>query len=756
MLTLLASWKSPAVVRAAAAQDPAAMALFYDAALPQARFAAAEIRRADVLRAGGMAEYPLSAWKNGVSPTSLLLIPAGEADQLAARFSIAAPKFLSEQSYALRRITQEGRTILLAFGGDAAGMIYAGLDLAEAIRLGTLHQLADSDHAPFVEKRGIKFNIPLDVRTPSYSDNSHAAQANIPEMWSFDFWQRFLDEMARNRFNVLSLWNLHPFPSLVRVPEYPEVALRDVRRTRVAMDDTYSHNGNDMVRPELLRDTEVLRRMDIGEKVRFWRDVMQYAQDRGIEVYWFTWNIFTFGAEGKYGIDSRQDNPRTIDYFRASVREMVLTYPLLAGFGITAGEHMENRTDAYSKEKWLYATYGRGIADALQRQPGRKVRLIHRYHMTGHQEILREWKDFPGPLDLSFKYSIAHMYSIPDPPFLQPVLPFLSPALRTWLTVRDDDYYSFRWGDPAFARAYLRHMPGKDKLAGFYMGPDGTVWGRDFLDRKDGMERPLVAEKRWYALMLWGRLSYEPDLPDELFQRSIAARFPAADSASLMRAWAEASRLFPQITRFFWGDIDLRWFPEACLSHPRYRGFYTVRDFITGETMPGSGLANILQWRDQTLAQKPVASGPLQVAEILAADASSVLKKTTELQAAEGGTDEYYATIGDLTAMAHLGNYYAAKIRGAAELALFDKTGAAANREAAIRHLRSALVHWKLYAAAYTRQYRQPWLYNRVGWVDIPALTAKVEQDIIMAMMWAPGTLPDKTPPAPSDTPFRK
>ena len=36
---------------------------------------------------------------------------------------------------------------------------------------------------------------------------------------------------------------------------------------------------------------------------------MQYAHDRGIEVYWFTWNIFTFGAEGKYGITPEQNNP---------------------------------------------------------------------------------------------------------------------------------------------------------------------------------------------------------------------------------------------------------------------------------------------------------------------------------------------------------------------------------------------------------------------------------------------------------------
>ena len=79
---------------------------------------------------------------------------------------------------------------------------------------------------PYIAQRGIKFNIPLDLRTPSYSDSCDAAQANIPEMWSMDFWREFLDDMARHRFNVLSLWSLHPFPRIVKVPEFPDVALR--------------------------------------------------------------------------------------------------------------------------------------------------------------------------------------------------------------------------------------------------------------------------------------------------------------------------------------------------------------------------------------------------------------------------------------------------------------------------------------------------------------------------------------------------
>ena len=141
------------------------------------------------------------------------------------------------QSYRFSRPTPE---TLVVSGADACGAMYGGLDVAEAIRLGTLADLQAGEHAPYIAQRGIKFNIPLDARTPSYSDAGDAAQQNIPEMWSLDFWREFLDEMARHRFNVLSLWNLHPFPSMVKVPEYPDVALDDVMRTTVKFDTTYT------------------------------------------------------------------------------------------------------------------------------------------------------------------------------------------------------------------------------------------------------------------------------------------------------------------------------------------------------------------------------------------------------------------------------------------------------------------------------------------------------------------------------------
>ena len=58
--------------------------------------------------------------------------------------------------------------------------MYGGLEVADLFWLGL--PIEDQDNAPFVPKRGIKFNIPLDARTPSYDDTGDSAQKNIETM----------------------------------------------------------------------------------------------------------------------------------------------------------------------------------------------------------------------------------------------------------------------------------------------------------------------------------------------------------------------------------------------------------------------------------------------------------------------------------------------------------------------------------------------------------------------------------------------
>ena len=716
------------VLSASSAAQTLTLALDAAATGPE-KFAAEEIRRA----ATEQDMTVVSSEKKEPADTICITLAVGAP---------AGPQAVAE-SYAIRVRNENGQRTIAVHGADAAGVMYGGLDVAEAIRTGTLDSLKDSDHTPHIAQRGIKLNIPLDLRTPTYTDPSDAAQANIPEMWSREYWRELFDDMARHRYNVITLWTLHPFPSIVKVPEFPHVALDDVWRTTEKLDEQFSSNGDDFVRPNMLANHEVVKRLTMDDKIQFWRDVMQLAKDRNVDVYWFLWNVFLYGAEGKDGITSDEGAPRTIEYFRASVRETIKTYPLLAGFGITAGESMAENIGGMTKEQWLWKTYGEGIRDGLKDTPDRKFRLIHRFHMTALGEIKKEFAELPCQLDLSFKYAIAHMYSVPNPSMIKPVLPLLSPELRCWLTIRNDDIYSFRWADVDYARAFVKAIPGENEIAGFYMGCDGYHWGRDFLSKDPGTPRQTVMHKQWLSFALWGRLAYEPDLPAATFERLTAARFPGADVPNLTAAWADASKTFPYITRFFWGDIDLKWFPEACR---RKSGFYTVRDFVEGGTMPGAGVLNIIEWRTSLLAnQKPAGVTPLEIAATLDAHATRALRALPELQQATvtpaGKAKEYAATLGDIEAMSYLGLYYAAKIRGACDLALFDRTGDAKQQASAVQHLEAALSHWKDYSTAYTRQYVQPVLYNRAGVVDIPKLTDNVADDVKMARDWRPGTI---------------
>ena len=68
--------------------------------------------------------------------------------------------------------------------------------------------------------------------------------------------------------------------------------------------------------------------------------------------------------------------------------------------------------------------------------------------------------------------------------------------------------------------------------------------------------------------------------------------------------------------------------------------------------------------------------------------------------------------------MGHLGGYYADKIRGATELALFRESNEAPHQQRAIQHLVNAARHWHDYATLALEHYKNPLWTNRVGYVD--------------------------------------
>jgi hypothetical protein len=715
--------------------------LIFDDSIPMIAFAADELTKIIIQKNDAVSNVPLDRLSE-VSAPSRFILTTWDSDAAKDFIDITKDETifaLTPQGYAIRRQNGGDYTAWWVIGYDRAGVMYGTLDITDALKSGqNLRHIGNKTRHPFISKRGIKFNIPLDARTPSYSDNGDAAQNNIEVMWDMQFWHEFLDEMALNRYNTLSLWNLHPFPSMIRVPEYPDIALEDVKKTTAPIKATLM--GQDMSTSSSLEQLITLKKMTMEEKISFWQQVMQYAQDRGIDVYIITWNIFTYGTEGNpYGINNDQDNETTIDYFRASVRSLLETYPLLKGIGVTAGENMQHLDPPYSNEEWLWRAYGEGVLDVKKKNPDRQIPFIHRGHQTSLSEIEEAFAKYPDSFEFSYKYSLAHMYSSVKPPFIyrDGFIDELPRGKKTWLTVRDDDFYYFRWGDPEFARQYLLNMPPSHQLAGFYMGPDGTIWGREFISTEPETPRQSIIKKHWYSFSLWGKLSYDPTLPDQHFESMLAFRFPEVSSHALYEAWSTASRILPLVTTYHWegNSLDFQWYPEACYSHPiRAKGFHTVEHFIQDGPMPEGGMIGIQEYCENQLNHQPMNGiTPLQVASDLNYFADRTIAMISEMNGVT--SKDLRLTLGDLKSLAYLGKYYAAKILGAVELCLYRLSDDPINQSRAIAHLQEASTLWKDYATQTSSQYL-PQFLTRQGYecVDVQELQAQVDQDITIAL----------------------
>jgi len=687
------------------------------------QFAATEIENA--LKEKGLEATTYSSSELGkmrAGETNVVLFSLNEkvASGLVKKAGIKNATELKEEGF----IIQKSQKTIYVVGFDEAGTMYGGLEVAEIIKVKGIEAVQNQLQNAYMKVRGTKFNIPLDMRSPTYTEPSDAAQKNMDDMWDFEFWKEYIDNLARYRYNLISLWNEHPFPSMVKVPEYPEVALADVRRSTGQWKENYSLNGWGFDAPEIMKSYEVLKKMTIEDKIEFWRKVMAYGKQRNVKFYVVTWNIFIYGVDGKYGITDKADNPVTTDYFRKSVKQMVLTYPDLGGIGLTTGENMYDYSNI-QKEEWAFAAYGQGVLDALKEQPNRKIDFIHRQHQTQAKEITSIFKEVMKNKNInfvfSFKYAQAHVYSSVNQVFHQEFIKDIqSENLKTLWTLRNDDIFYFRWGAPDFVRDFIKNIP-YDVSEGFYYGSDQYVWGRDFLTKNVSGTREIEIAKHWYQWMCWGRLGYNPNLGNDRFVDVIQSKFPMVNAKEMFDAWQNASMIYPLTTGFHWGSLDFQWYIESAQSQPSASktpsGYHDVNRFISLPPHKGTGNISIPEYTKAYLAKSTLnGKTPLQVADEIIKHADAALNWADKQTAAK--STELRLSIDDIKSIAFLGKYYGHKIKGATYLSLFRETLQRDWYNKVIEELNASAGYFRHYAASGMGNYYNPLWTNRVGHVD--------------------------------------
>jgi len=470
--------------------------------------------------------------------------------------------------------------------------------------------------------------------------------------------------------------------------------------------------------------------------------VFQYAEDRGIEIYLFHWNVFTFGATGKHGITQEQDNPVTIDYTRTCVRQALLTYPQIAGIGVTAGENADWYTEGErSIESFIFNTFGRGIMDVQEQQPDRKIRFIFRRHVTERDDVTAAFEDYTGGiLDTSVKYAVAHIYSSRRPQEWETRIAdegWLD-NFKVWLNLRNDDIFMHRWGSPDYVREFIQWMP-REHSPGFYMGSDGYVWGREFIAENPEMAGRLEIDKHWYRFRLWGQLAYNNELGRDYWEAVLRHRFPGVGARLLYDAWESASEIIPQLNRSVWAATDGDFSAEGCMQRS---GFLTLDDYhFAREPMvltridnaPDPQCISVTEWAKALLAGKKLKGiTPLQVADNLDKYAETALQALPALRAQMGDNLELKETLNDIESMAYLGRYYADKMRGAVTLAVFREGDRQDQQylDQAVVHLKDAVDEWKAYAAILSSQYKTS-LLARTHFLDWNSTLREVEKEVV-------------------------
>jgi hypothetical protein len=314
------------------------------------------------------------------------------------------------------------------------------------------------------------------------------------------------------------------------------------------------------------------------------------------------------------------------------------------------------------------------MADYARRHPERKLRFIHRWHMAHFAEMKKSFAELMAlpnvTFDMSYKYSKAHMYATAVPAWMtdKEQKALRDNTLKSWQTVRNDSFHFVDWGDPDFARAYIRGLPGQgDWFRGFLLGADGFAPTKDFYSKDSVMRGRLEVQRRWYMNMLWGRLAYNPSTPDSTFKNYMALKFPEVSSEKLFTAWSKASRGLPKATELIHGTmkLDFQWWPEACQSH---KGFVTAEMFAAAEPGAGSKLCSIA---DSAAKKCNGGKSSYEVADEIETDARAALAIAGEMKPAPN--TELGVAINNIKSMSYLTIYYAYKIRGATWLKANEK-----------------------------------------------------------------------------------
>ncbi|MCX6218107.1 glycoside hydrolase family 20 zincin-like fold domain-containing protein [Spirosoma sp.] len=593
---------------------------------------------------------------------------------------------LGSEAYSISR---QGKQLTIT-GGDARGLIYGSLSVAEdllnGLSLSAINARTEKPHLPL---RAIKFDLPWD--TYRHSD---ALDLHYETCRDTLYWKAFLDMMVANRFNALSLWNLHPYTYMIRPTNFPAAT-----------------PFNDQ---------------QLAQWQSLFHAIFRMAKERAIDTYLVPFNIFTSPEFSKaYNVNPKLNNLthfHFIDgdtsaivkrYTQECVTQVLQEYPDLTGFGLTLGEAMGGMSPQ-QREDWMKAT----IIDGM-RQAGRKTKLIHRIPFsstTGSlgvtsietEKLTRKSIESEGALDFiegpiwaDLKYNWSHAHSTPtlvkvhggklyDTYFK----PDPTAYKITW-TVRNEDFFCLRWGVPDFVRAHIADN-NQSYVGGYFLGSETYIPAKDYFTKSGGpVNWKYAFERQWLFYKLWGRLLYNPATPDAIFKAEFVRRY-GAPATPLLEAYALASATPLRLASAFDFTWDFSLYSEGMMGFDTQKNvaYISVNQQITQPTLDPNyvSVSAYVKTMETGGSFSPEKITPPILARMLETDCRKALQLVRSINVKANRSLLY--EVSDVQVWANLGLHLAEKLQAAVALQTYRATGQEARKQAAVQHLKSALRYW--------------------------------------------------------------
>ncbi len=613
---------------------------------------------------------------------------------------------------------------------DETGAMYGLLELADLIAIHGLEKVPEKTVNPRFPFRAIKFNLPWS----SYRRHE-ALQLHHDTVRDMEFWRGYLDMMTENRFNVLTLWSMHPFPYMIRPTNFPKAC---------SFDDA-----------------------ELEEWRSFWRTLFKEAKIRGIEVYLVNWNVF--GSKGYaenydpgINLDTGKhyvvsNNTPTIErYTKECVTQVINEYPNLTGLGISLGEGM-NDMGASEREQWILRTFGEGMKEA-----DRKIKFIHRVpftavaHSGGSTDRKTETMtreaieslDVIQPVWVEIKFNWSHAHSTPK--LVQVHGGSISDAYWnplpenyaiTWM-IRNEDFYVLRWGEPDFIREHIEQN-GQSYVGGYFVGSECYIPAKEYthVPGHDHINWTYAWERQWLFYKQWGRLLYDPETPDDAFVIDFDNRYGKGVGSKMVEAYKLASRMPLRFASYIFNTWDFTLYAEGMLVPTTYKKsgyndkespFLSLEELMDCDVLDPDYLSvrdYVKAVRESTLDGESIT--PLELANELQESGMEALALVDELTSSHPTLE---CEIMDVQAWSYQSLYFAEKLRAAVYLEEYRLSGDDEKKSESVSRLTSAKIHWENLIGV-TKPHHQPVPGGQVRDVEFSweHFLDQVERDISVA-----------------------